>query len=99
MSAATRERAAQIPIPSENGAADPTAPSANSLAEILKFDTVPRTKFFHTRWKRWVHLRAMDAGSRRETDTPPDVIVVVLNVGGGEHRLQLRDASSELEIA
>lgn len=63
---AVKERTAQISPASPNGAADPNAPSANSLAEILTFDTVPRTKFWHSRWKRWVHLRAMDAGSRRD---------------------------------
>ena len=47
----------------------------------------------HARLFRW------DAASRRDTDAQPDVITVVLNIGEGEHRLQLRDTSTELEIA
>lgn len=47
----------------------------------------------HARLFRW------ETGGRRETDTPPHVIVVVLNVGDREHRLELRDASTELEVA
>jgi hypothetical protein len=55
-----------IPTTTTNGAADPSAPSANSLAEILRFDTVPRTKYYSARWKKWVHLRGMDAGQKEE---------------------------------
>lgn len=57
---------AQSPNGTTDAAPDENAPSADSLKEILGFDSVPATKYWSARWKRWVHLRGMTAREKQE---------------------------------
>lgn len=56
--------------PSPNGVTtdvpDPNAPVANSLAAILKFDTLPRVKRYVKRWNRWAYFQGMGAAQKEE---------------------------------
>lgn len=74
MSVATVDTAA---VRSPNGVAadapDANAPVANSLAEMLKYDTQPIAKRWVKRWKRWAYFQGMTAADKE--DWLRDVII------------------------